>query len=410
MKTLVLLLTLSFAINTHAAVWQSNKHWNENWQRRYANWIATSVGPNFFKNLGSPFNRLRIDCADAHYALKAYFSRMHGLHMVVERGNMNNKTNAFNRYRNSDERLYRFIVYLANNYGTESIAHNDSYPVAIDDVLPGDLFMYKVGSNGNFTRHTYIVKNINIDGTFDVIYSTQDRAKKGAALGRHWSYMFKKAPLNTGVDRNHWGFRRAKMSQHAAVSQERLSLSDFSQYRLAERLGRLGFFRQVRAVNKTITESPNRIAERNFQGTCKAVQNRVASVQSGVNHAKSLGGACMNERDYDAYSTPSRDSGIKDDYRNYKFDVENTSWSRINDFNKRMFSLTFDNSLSSSEKNSLISSCNVSTTIGKIDLSTFRKNLFNGDVSFHPNDNIYRRWGFSRGRKTSCTEFYGYPL
>lgn len=409
MKPTLIILLLAVTLNTQAAVWRSNKHWNENWQQRYANWVATSVKRTFFKDLGKPFSNLRIDCADAHYALKAYFSRMHGLHMVVERGNLTNKTRQFDRYRNADERLYRFMVHLANNYGTESIAHNDTYPVAVNDIRPGDLYMYKVGSNGNFTRHTYIIKNVNLDGTFDVLYSTQERAKKGLALGRHWEYMFDKAPLQRGVDRNHWGFRRQKLSNQAHISQESLRLSDFSQYELARRHGNLGFFRQVKRINQTVKESPNRIAERNFKAVCTGVKDRVGSVKGAVEYARSIGGRCMSFQDYDTFSTPSRDTGIKNSYLNYEYDVTNVSWSKLNSYNQNLFNWTFDNGLSSNSRTNLIESCPVSTEIGKIDLATFRVNLFAGKVSFHPNDNIYHRWGIERGRKTSCEEFYGYP-
>jgi hypothetical protein len=408
-KTIFTLMFFVLFLDAQAAVWNSSQHWNNSWEQRYSNWIATSVKPDFFKNLGSPFSNLRIDCADAHYALRAYFAQKHGLHFVVERGALSNKTTRFDGYGSSTQKLYRFMVHLANNYGTESIVHNDTYPVAVNDIQPGDLFMYKVGSNGNYTRHTYIIKNINLDGTFDVIYSTQDRAKKGRALGRHWEYMFDKAPLNSGVDRNHWGFRRHKPSNKAHLSQESISESDFSQYTLANRYGNLGFFRRVKSINQTVKESPNRIAERNFKAVCTNVKDRVKSVQSGVNYNNSIGGRCMSFQDYDTYSTPSRDTSIKNSYLNYEYDVENVSWSRLNDYNQNLFSWTFDNSLSNYGRNELIDSCPVSTSIGMIDLSSFRINLFNGRVSFHPNDNIYRRWGFTRGSKTSCTEFYGYP-
>lgn len=409
MKSSLIVLLLVVTFSSQADVWRSNKHWNESWQRKYANWIATSVKGSFFKDLGRPFSRLKIDCADAHYALKAYYSRMNGLHMVVERGAFSNKTSMFDRYRNSNERLYRFMLHLANNYGTESLAHNDTYPVAVNDVMPGDLFTYKVGSNGNFTRHAYIIKNVNLDGTFDVLYSTQERAAKGYPLGRQWQYMFDKAPLNSGTDRNHWGFRRQKLSNRASISQESLREADFSQYELARRYGNLGFFRRVKSINQTVKESPNSIAERNFKTVCTGVQDRVTSVNDAEAFRKRIGGRCMSFREFDTYSTPSRDTKIKNSYLNYEYDIENISWNSLNSYNKNSFSLTFENSLSSREKNSLLERCNVSTPVGKIDLSTFRQNIFAGRVSFHPNDNIYRRWGFTNGSKTRCEEFYGYP-
>lgn len=420
MKVWALVLSLNFIFVSlaSASVWQSDKHWNESWQNKYSNWIATDVGPKFFKKLGSPFKELKIDCADAHYALIAYFSRMHGLHMVVNNGSFSNKTTSFDRIQNPDKRLAAFINRLSNSYGTESLAHRDSYPVGLRDIKPGDLFTYKVGTNGNYTRHAYIVKNINIDGTFDVMYSTQARRDAGQPLNRHKSFMFKKAPFNTGADKNHWGFRRAKNSGDSAVSQESLRLSDFSQYQLAFKLlkdkgftnGKLAFFREVRRLNKSVNESPNRLAERNFQAVCHSVQDRVEAVQNGVDHSKKIGGRCMEYGDYDAYSTPSRDSGIMDDYRNYHADVQSVDQSKINSFNKNMFMYIFQKGdISLKQANSLLEACSVNTSIGRFDIGNFKKNLFGGRVSFHPNDNIHRRWGLVKGQKTRCEEFYGYP-
>ncbi len=415
--TLLLINSIGFK-TAEAAVWQSSSEWNDEWEARYSNWIASSVGPNFFKDLGKPFSGLKIDCADAHYALLAYFSRLHGLHLKINNAKTTNAMTRYDDIVDADKRLVAFINYMSAHFGTEALAHNDTIPVGIRSVKPGDLFMYKVSNNGAHIRHTYIVKNINIDGTFDVLYSTQARRDAGLPLNRHESYMFKKAPFNTGVDKYHWGFRRQKKSSLTHISQEDLSESDFSQYKLAFDLlnklgstqGRLSFFREVKKANQSINESPNRIAERNFKNVCHSVQDRVGAVQSGVDHNNKLGGKCMNYGDFDAYSTPSRDSGIMDEYRNYAADVNEVSHENLNDYNKSVFISIFKEAdISSSEIKSLESSCQIKTSIGEMNLGTFKRDLFALKVSYHPNDNIYRRWGQESGSKTRCEEFYGYP-
>ena len=321
----------------------------------------------------------------------------------------------------SDAKLAGFIEYLALNYGTESLAHSDTYPVGLNNIKAGDLFMYKVGSDGNFTRHTYIVKNINVDGTFDVIYSTQQRAAEGRALGRYRSFIFKKAPLNTGVDKNHWGFRRYKLPQQMSTSQEKLRVSDFSQYKIARDLvnkygverGRVQFFRNLKKGHQTVSESPKRIINRNFSNLCAGVKDRVKAVKSGLAAARKIGGRCMTFREYDANSTPSRDSGLKDDIRNYLLDyanIKNAGKKRRlgRDFRKASDALASSRP-SRSDKKHILNMCPVRTTIGKVDLASFKTSLMANQVSFHPNDNAHRRWGVAKGRATRCETFYGYP-
>jgi len=408
----ILLIGILLSSSAFATVWSGTKQWNSQWEAEYSNWVATKAGPNFFKELGSPYAELGLDCADVHYGLLAYFSRMHGLAFSVNRGKVSNLTTRFDKY-SGERKMSEFIKFLAGSYGTESLAHNDTIPVGIRSVRPGDIFMYKVGTSGNYTRHTYIIKGINVDGTFDVMYSTQQRAKEKKPLRRRTSYDFKKAPLNTGVDKNHWGFKRQKMPHQMSISQEALG-ADFSQYSKARELGRLEFFRYVKRVHKTVNESAGRVIKRNFDGYCSEVQDRVGAVQAGLRALAAIGNRCMNFSEYDANSTPSRDSGIKDTIRNYTHDFQNIY--NAGDFQKvepgmasATLALFVEGALNSTEKAKLKALCPVNTSIGSLDIGSFKYNLMANRVSFHPNDNKYRRWGVQEGSATRCEAFYGYP-
>lgn len=414
MKKLIFLLLMIVGVQTQAQVWVAEQSWSSSWQNKYAQWVASNVGPNFFKQLGGEYAKLRVDCADAHYALLAYFSFHNKLEFTVDNGNVTNMTTRFNNYTTSEQRLIALIKFMVSNLGTESLAHRDTYPVAINSLMPGDLFMYKVGTNGNFTRHTYIIKNINPDGTFDVLYSTQDRMKKGLPLNRHASYMFTKAPTNKGVDQNHWGFRRSKMPQHASIPQEQLSLSDFSQYSLARSVDNLGFFREVRRIHQSVQESPNMALKRNFNTVCSAVQDRVEIVTNGVRFVKSVGGRCLSYQEYDTYSTPSRDSGIKDNYRNFEIDfasvLQKGEQSRVDGNLLRVASVIFQKEkVSGQQATPVYQQCPINTGLGGINLAHFKQSLFAGRVSFHPNDTEGLRWGVSNEPRTRCEQFYGYP-
>lgn len=411
--TVFMFVTLLMTTFAQAQVWVAQKSWNSTWENRYSQWVASKVGPQFFKELGGEYAKLKLDCADAHYALLVYFSYQNGLEFSAQGGAITHNMTRFNDLR-GEKKIAAFINHLSAHLGTESLAHQDTYPVGIRDVRPGDLFMYKVGSSGNFTRHTYIVKNINVDGTFDVLYSTQDRMRKGLPLNRHKSYMFTKAPLNTGGDQNHWGFRRSKLPQFASVSQENLNLSDFSQYSLAKQLGNIGFFREVRRVHQTVTESPNMMTKRNFDTLCSEIKDRVNIVTSAVRFVQSVGGRCLNYQEFDTYSTPSRDSGIMDNYRNFELDyasiVQKNQSSKVDATLFRNASVIFaQGGISRAQMQGVYQACPIQTGVGGINLASFRQGLFAGQVSFHPNDSEGLRWGVANTARTRCTAFYGYP-
>jgi hypothetical protein len=414
--TLFYLVNLNFA---QAQVWQhdSKKQWTEKNQIKYSNWVSSKLGTDFFKSLGSPYTGLRLDCADAHYALLAFFSRQEGLPFAINKGNLTNMTTQFNSITDLDKRFVAFVKYIAGSYGTEALAANDSYPIAFNALRPGDLFMYKIGSNGNYTRHTYILKNINPDGTFDVVYSTQAAAAAGRPLIRKASYMFNHAPTNTGGDRYNWGFKRAKPAEYAGVSSDKIPNADFMQYALADKYRKepATFFRLVKKSNQTMQESPQRLISRHLDGLCGNLNDRVGIVQEAQKFLAKTGEQCMAFQDFDAYSTPSRDSGLADDFLNMAYDynslAQNGTTNKIGNNVLTVVVAALNQRRSSSEDNALTNFCKVEFAKGPsgfTNIGNFFDALFDLKVSYHPNDNIYRRWGFSEGRATGCKEFYGY--
>ncbi len=414
------IISLMLFINiSEAQVWQheSKKEWNKATQIKYSNWVSSKLGSDFFNDLGRPFSSLRLDCADAHYALLAYFSKQEGLPFAIDNGNLNNLTTRFNDISNLDARFVAFVRYIAGSYGTESLSHADTYPISFKTLRPGDLFMYKIGSSGGYTRHTYILKNINPDGTFDVVYSTQADAKAGRPLRRRPSYMFNHAPSNTGSDKNYWGFRRQKPSELSATAQEQIPGADFSQYDLA-RLYRnepLSFFREVKQANQSVTESPQMLITRNLNNICGSLNDRIDIVTEAQNFLGRTNNQCMAFQDFDAYSTPSRDSGLGDEFLTLAYDfndiVDRGRGDRIGNNLFVIAQAALDKQRNSNQDQSLTTFCKVEFTSGVdgyTNIGRFFDALFDGDVSFHPNDNIYRRWGYDEGRRTSCLEHYGY--
>ena len=230
--------------------------------------------------------------------------------------------------------------------------------------------------------------------------------------------MFKKSPTNRGVDYQRWGFRRAKPSEHVADDQEDIEGSDLEQYDLADSMSANKFFKHVKSVHQTLAESPQMLMSRHFTGLCQTLEERVDIVKKGVSYKESINNRCMNYGEYDTHSTPSRDSGIMADYSTYADDYEevtnNGELDQVEETLAANTSTIFNENRSEEEEDELQQSCPVSyhqegSETYKTNLGIFRDRLFAENVSYHPNDNIFRRWGILEGSKTQCEEFYGYP-
>ncbi len=417
-KILLLALLVLGTVNVQASVWNHDpsKTWNRAWQERYAQWIRNEVRGDFFKSLGGPFARLKLDCADAHYALVAYFSRENGLPFAVAQGQLTNMTTRFDHIGSWDGRLAAFMDYMRAHYGTEALVHHDTIPPTISDLKPGDLFMWKTGSNGNYTRHTYIIKRVLANGRFDVLYSTQANAAQTGPLKSKSDYMFTKRPNHGGGDRNHWGFRRLKWPQEASVAQENIGRSNFEQYAWARQLSTFDFFVKIQEINQTSSQSPGELVENLFNTLCDTVLERISIVEDALAPQTRLGGACMNYQDYDAHSTPSRDSSLMQEFRTLKnYLVRFQQNGKLNQIPQELRTVVlaiYATDLNNQEKMDLYRYCPIKfgpRDTDWTDINSFQINLFAGRVSFHPNDNLYRRWGFPRGNKTNCKVHYGYP-
>lgn len=83
MKLLLLTLVITFKLS--AAVWSTDKVWNEENELAYSKWVETSWTNDVFTNARSPLYGLKTDCADASYAMRAYYAFLNGLPVYFHR-------------------------------------------------------------------------------------------------------------------------------------------------------------------------------------------------------------------------------------------------------------------------------------------------------------------------------------
>ena len=424
MKKLIILGLIVLTQVSQAAVWKAKPglNWDAYWDKKFETWVKEEVEGDFFKKLGSRYKSLPLDCADAFYGLRVYFSYKKKLPWRSDAQKWNDHESYSSQYsnemtnwdhlENEEDRVAELIRFLVDRVGTESLANLDSYPIPLMDVRAGDVYMYKYGSDGSYTRHAYIIKEVNSDGTFDVLYGTQLRAKKLWPLGKTGNEYLQHKPDNIS-----WGFKRYKSNLDTKTKESKIIVSNFEQYEVAKRINEEQFFDYVNVALRVFEETPTRKTKRLLDGLCRSLQAREIVINDAIQWQDENRNRCMNEADYDAYSTPSRDTGIKKKYQQLKSYFEKIRMEgreeKVSSYYRNLVNKIFDPFQRSYNDNDVMKFCSVdvgssSTGYKSVDLGNFYQALMNNQVSFHPNDNILRRWGFSYRSKTRCREYYGY--
>src|SRR5688572_30808120 len=65
---------LAFTNTAHAAVWETQAQWNDQYENLYGEWVQTRLKNDAFSNPKSPFYGIPTDCADLIYTARALFA------------------------------------------------------------------------------------------------------------------------------------------------------------------------------------------------------------------------------------------------------------------------------------------------------------------------------------------------
>ncbi len=415
MAAALLLSVMLFAGSASASVWIDSNDWDDYYEEQYANWIGShEVYEKMFVDSNSPYSGIRADCADAAYALRAIFAYENSLPFAINDPSgsrsgrtINNRLSKWDHIRSGAKRVVAMINTIGDSVGSENLSHYDTYPIKIKNIRAGNIFSYKIEARfGKFIRHVYNIKGINPVGTFDTIYSTQAIADKGLPMTRRRDKEFINAPHQP------WGFRAFKWPRHVTVSSNNLpshyEVSD-EQFNLVGRLGTDGFFKYVKRAVSTINETPEQQMRRAFNNVCEESIARIEYVNQGLAHMRSTGGRCMDYAEYDAYSTPSRDSTLKKTFERFKEVYDDLALTgEIAEVTPNIMlaaQTVFDGH--GLELSELRDMCSINYRPGvSIDLATLWYRIKNNRLSSHPNDIVELRWGEKTSPQTRCRRWY----
>jgi hypothetical protein len=300
--------------STSQGLWKPTQGWSLEWEKRYAEWVQNEVQPEFFRDLN-----LSVDCADVVYSLRFIFSRMHGLRIGVRlAGSRVLFTHAAYDRRWSrlpthadwrqDQRFRAALEFLLDNTYTASLIQ-DSYPIKIspEALTAGAHFM-------DFTTylnaaHTWIVFRTQMQGQgLPVEMACASEPKQPWVLMRN---PFLDDATEHSTKRG--GFLKLRWlapSGTALVAGNRMpdySLEQYDPAFVAEK-GTLGLSTQFR-VNSTPDIAL--LFRRHLDGIRSSLSTRSYLVTTGYDICRDNETTCTpGGRDYEDYSTPSRDRRI----------------------------------------------------------------------------------------------------
>jgi hypothetical protein len=372
------------------------------------------------------YYKLSHDCADAVYLMRLVFSYENQLPFVInnahEKGDISNTMNKWNRL-SADKRVRKFMDYVTDMTSTKTLK-NDTYPIALGDIKPGDLYV----SPG---VHSYQIVNITNTGIAEVMASTTPKAPR--PLSHYESFPFYVPEDSKNMSD---GYRRFKqptnihkhITKQPGFSSEQYKIADSVEQNyvgftdviskklrdtaradvekaleIAKESGDSKKVGELNKLQKSIRkEKPAEKSERLITALCMYANDRGAYVYDAQYHLlemKKKGRSCMTKTEYDNFSTPGRDKRLTKFFKavgdhiadNYQKDKT----SHAQRWAAAIFSEKEPQPLDLKELNAF---CKVEMSLQSgffITLRELRKKSEAGELVSDPNAPLDYRWGIT---------------
>jgi len=294
--------------NSQAAVWEAQNSWSQEWEEKYASWVKDNWDENFFVKKNTPFNGLKLDCADAVYSMRVIFSFLHSLPFAAKDPTSGSKkiTNAMKRWddiSDPEKRIRLFLKYIYPILSTSTLP-DDTFPVEVDKktIRSGALLL-----TDHKNHHSWTIKEITPEGVPHLIYSSRP-AKSQIKQRIGFPSMGFVFPKGLKPSR-HAGFRNFRQPEHVGLPVWEVPGYSLEQYSLPYAKWR----RIVQQKLATREESYDQQLQRLFTDACQNAQERVTAVNEGLEYIAGLS-RCLDSKEYGDFSTPNRDQRLRDSF------------------------------------------------------------------------------------------------
>ncbi|MGB1310879.1 MAG: hypothetical protein ACPG47_06685 [Leucothrix sp.] len=403
----IVLLALLFGSTVQAAVWKAKNTWDERWENNYRAWVTRYWNEEFFMDEKKPlYYKFEHDCADAVYAMRLIFAYEHRLPFVIHNPKKKKKyiTNNMKKWDKFPEhkRVRKFLDYIARVGSTTSLK-KDTYPIAMNQIKAGDIYVAP-------GVHSYTIVDITDAGVAEVVYSTTPKAVR--FLDRIESF-----PFYVPEDQKKFsdGYRRFVQPQNIKKPLRKQPGYSTEQFKVAKAV-KQNYVRFTDILSSALgkrKETPEEKSLRLMIALCQYANDRAVYVYDALWHLQNIrkkGRKCMNRREYDSYSTPSRDRRLKAFFNaigEHHTRTKATAGNSLQEqWTKTLFSQTDP---TPAQKKQLNEFCMVQMSLGEnyhMPLRALRQNLYAGFVSSNPHAPLEYRWGVvPKQFKTSCKSY-----
>jgi hypothetical protein len=290
------------------SIWQVKHLWDEQWEVRYAQWLQQEFNEDFFVKYN-----IATDCADAAFALRWIFARMHGLPaantmagslMLFTQDSMKLEWSTLARHLNwhQDELFLTALNYLMQHAYTGTL-NIDGYPIEL-------------------TKHTFLVGTIHLDGGHTMIiseidYQARDRApiwKLSSTVPQAVRKLALEMMLDSNMTAKEYGglFRLRWPVQRAGkwelVAKDQMPYYSLEQYE-EDFLGEDNHFTLALIKKLGMSFNPKSIVKEAAQTTLDYLMARIPIVESGYQFC-SHHDCSEGTMAYEEHSTPTRDKRL----------------------------------------------------------------------------------------------------
>lgn len=398
-------LALGFSASAQASVWTTTNSWSKEWENRYSEWVKTNWDEKFFAKPGTPFTGLKLDCADTLYSMRIIYSYYNGLPFAMKDPTGGKKliTNEMTRFDNlpKDKRVRAFLQFVYGVGSTQSLPADTYSPrISRETVKSGSLIRTDQRSH-----HSWTIKEVLPTGIPHLIFSS--RPAKNVLQVRIGQPSMEFTFKGTLDPSRQAGFRNFRNIEDLLKPEWEVAGYSDEQYHFP--------YKQWQSIVKKklalVEETGEALLKRELDLACTSARERVESVNEGLTFlAKNASSRCLNETEFDDYSTPNRDLRLKNAFEELRDSYREIEQSPA-ELSKLPHELVLQvqDVLSDTPTPGQSGYCPVDIAPGRtLRLGEIRKRSLEGTLSSNPHDPFEYRWGDRAGnsaRAKKCPSF-----
>ncbi|MFN7454501.1 MAG: hypothetical protein ACK5RO_07555 [Pseudobdellovibrionaceae bacterium] len=378
------LMVICLSVMSQAAVWTNQNSWNTDYEKKYQEWVRANWTADYFTKPG-PFQNVKLDCADAVYALRMIFSYENKLPFVMNdpTGGRKKISNEMSRWDAQPEaqRARSFLLYLFGVLSTASLP-DDSYPVSLQrSVLNSGSFILTDRKN----HHAWTIHSFSQYGIPFLIYGSRPPTTKLYTRNEYPTVGFL---FPNGINpASKAGFRNFKQPEQLSKPSLQVSGASLEQYELPSNRWSSSIQKKMAMIDETAEAR----AERLLETACQSLKDRISVVIAADGLNRKLGSQCMDATQYDDFSTPNRDQR----FLGNMLEIQSLAGDKNSLSSRTLQKLesVLSGEISGADSNAF---CRQEVQSGLwISLGQASERIQKNKLSSNPMDAIERRWGFS---------------